>query len=217
MTTPHALPLDRIVDHLRRRRDCEISLADVVALAEITAQSLEALVATMDAAVQGELREIASYIGGIKHEIGALQANDIREQRIPAAGQELDAIVRATEEATNTILQCAETVMAADASDPGAYKARVDKEMMLIFEACAFHDLTGQRIAKVLDALQQIEQRVSRFAAAMRVKDASGPLNEHERARADRRKRLLLHGPAGDTEAEVSTQDAQSEIDRLFA
>src|SRR6266571_2073594 len=117
----------------------------------------------MDAAFHRELREIADYIQAMKREIGSLQANDLRETRIPAAGQELDAIVQATETATHAIMECAETVMGAAAADPSAYKALVDEKMLVIFEACSFQDITGQRIAKVLETLQHIEERVSRF------------------------------------------------------
>ena len=62
----------------------------------------------MDAKVYRELREIAGYIETMRHEIGALQVNDLKESRIPSAGEELDAIVQATETATNTIMECAE-------------------------------------------------------------------------------------------------------------
>ena len=63
--------------------------------------------------VYRELREIADYIESMQQEIGALQVNDLKNSRIPAAGEELGAIVQATEAATNTIMECAETVMAA--------------------------------------------------------------------------------------------------------
>lgn len=219
--------LDHIADVLRKKRGEDVSLTEIVALAEITAESLQTFFSTMDAAVYRELREIAEYIQAMKSEIGALQANDLKETRIPAAGQELGAIVMATEAATNTIIECAETLMSADAADPKAYKALVDEKMMLVFEACSFQDITGQRIAKVVETLQHIEERVSRFAMAMRAKDVSGPLNEFERARAERKARLLLHGPQpadggiAQTEVDVllkngSGKAAQSEIDRLF-
>lgn len=229
--------LDRIADFLRQKRNMDVSLSDVVALAEITAESLQTFFSTMDASVYRELREIAEYIQAMKQEIGALQANDLKETRIPAAGQELSAIVQATEAATNTIMECAETLMGADPSDPLAYKGLVDEKMLVVFEACSFQDITGQRIAKVIETLQHIEERVSRFASAMRAEDVTGPLSELERARADRRRRLLLHGPQlqgdgiaqGDVDALMKAgaakiasaktapaKTAQSEIDALF-
>ena len=146
-----------MIDYLRERRESEASLADVVALAEITAESFNAFVQSMDTAVYKELREIATYITTMRVEIGALQANDLKSQRDPGGRRELDAIVQATAEATNTIMACAESIMAADASDPVAYKAFVDDADDHIFEACSFQDITGQRIRKVVDTLRQIE------------------------------------------------------------
>ena len=194
MALAGASPFDRLVDFLKQKRE-NVTFHDIIALAEISAQSLQSFFQAMDAKVYGELREIAGYIESMRHEIGALQVNDIRDSRIPSAGQELDAIVQATEQATNTIMECAETLMGADASDPAVYKKLVDEKMMVIFEACSFQDITGQRIAKVVETLQHIEQRVSRFADVMQAKDLDGFLTEHERARAERKKKLLLNGP----------------------
>jgi len=211
MATANTKSLDRIADYLRRKRDADVSLADVVALAEITAESLQTFFGTMDSAIYRELREIADYISSMKQEIGALQVNDIKETRIPAAGHELDAIVKATESATNTIMACAEMVIAADASNLEAFKALVDLKMLEIFEACSFQDITGQRIAKVVETLQHIDARVSRFAAVMDTKDLDGYMTERERERGERKKKLLLNGPQLEGEG-----IAQTEVDQLF-
>jgi len=204
--------LDRLVSYLKETREQDVALTDVVALAEVTAQSLQTFFATLDTTFYRELRDIAVYIDDMKAEIGALQANELKESRIPAAGQELGAIVKATEVATNTIMECAEAVMAADASNPGAYKALVDRQMLLVFEACSFQDITGQRIAKVVDTLQHIEQRVGRFVEAMRAKDLSGFIDEQERDRAERKSKFMLNGPAAEGEG-----IAQAQVDQLFA
>jgi chemotaxis protein CheZ len=199
-----------LVEFLKQKRD-NVTFIDIIRLAEIASQSLQAFFQTFDATVYRELREIAGYIDVMRQEMGALQANEIKNSRIPAAGQELSEIVKATENATNTIMECAETLMAADASDPAAYKALVDEKMMLIFEACSFQDITGQRIAKVVEALQHIEERVARFATAMQAKDLDGFLTENERERAERRERLLLHGPQ-----DAGQAIAQSDVDSLL-
>jgi len=211
MALADATHFDRLVDFLKQKRD-NVTFHDIIALAEVSAQSLQSFFQALDATVYHELREIARYIESMRHEIGALQVNDLKNSRIPAAGEELGAIVRATEEATHTIMEGAEAVMAADASDPVAYKALVDDKMLVIFEACSFQDITGQRIAKVVETLQHIEERVSRFANVVQSKDIEGFLNESERARAERREKLMLHGPqlAG---AGVD----QSKVDELFS
>jgi chemotaxis protein CheZ len=194
MPLADASHFDRLVEFLKQKRD-NVTFNDIISLAEVSAQSLQSFFRAMDAKVYGELREIAGYIETMRHEIGALQVNDLKNTRIPSAGEELGAIVQATEAATNTIMECAEALMSADASDPAAYKALVDERMLTIFEACSFQDITGQRIAKVVETLQHIEVRVSRFADVMNAKDIDGFLTEHERERAERKEKFLLHGP----------------------
>jgi chemotaxis protein CheZ len=211
MTIGNPQHLDRIADFLRTQRSEEVSLSDVVALAEITATSLQTFFETMDVAIYRELRDIADYIQAMKTEIAALGVNEIRETRIPAAGEELGAIIKATENATNTIMECAEAVMSASTADAEAFKSLVEAKMLVIFEACSFQDITGQRIAKVVATLEHIERRVARFAAAVRTTDLGGYLSEVERAHAERRKRLLLNGPARDGEG-----IRQTDVDRLL-
>jgi chemotaxis protein CheZ len=92
-------------------------------------------------------------------------------------------------------MTCAEAVMGADANDQAGYKALVDEKMMVIFEACSFQDITGQRIAKVVETLQHIEQRVARFAEVMKASDFTGYMTDEERTRAARKEKNLLNGP----------------------
>ena len=106
---------------------------------------------------------------------------------------------------------CAEAVMSAGTDDVEAFKAFVEEKMLVIFEACSFQDITGQRIAKVVETLEHIEMRVSRFAAAVHAKDLGGYLSEVEQARAERRKRLLLNGPPREGEG-----IGQTDVDRLL-
>ena len=205
MAAPIQQHQDRIAAHLRRKLGDDVSLADVVALAEITAQSLQGVFESMDAAVHRELQGIADYIKAMKAEIGGLHFNELKRTRIPAAGQELDAIVKATETASNTIMECAEAVLAGDTSDPAAFKAMVDEKMLVIFEACSFQDITGQRIAKVVDTLKHIEARVSRLTDG-------GFVAHDERAGAERKRKLILHGPQL-----AGGGMGQSEIDSLLS
>jgi chemotaxis protein CheZ len=210
MAKADAQHFERLIDFLKAKRE-DVTFGDIITLAEIATQSVQSFFATMDATVYRELREIAGYIENMREHMGALQANELRTTRIPRAGEELGAIVRATEGATNRIMECAEAVMGADASDPAAYKALVDEKMMMIFEACSFQDITGQRIAKVVETLQHIEERVARFAQVMKANDIEGFVTEAERARKERQDRLLLNGPAAE-----GAGIKQTEVDSLF-
>ena len=162
--------------------------------------------------LENELRKIADYIVTLRREIAVLQANEMHMRKIPAAGHELAAVVTSTEGATNEIMAIAENVLSADASDPAAYKTFVDKEMMALFETCAFQDLTGQRISRVVKTLEHIEARVARFATYAGVQDETGHANEKEAEDAARREKLLLNGPSIADEG-----NTQPDIDRLLA
>ncbi|BCJ91668.1 hypothetical protein IZ6_24030 [Terrihabitans soli] len=181
--------------YAKAQEGAEPSFAEVMKLAAMAAESMQNFCESMDATTYRELRDIANYIETMKSEIGVFQVNDLKESRIPAAGEELDAIIKATEDATNTIMESAEALMAADAKDPKAYQKLVNDHVMKIFEACSFQDITGQRVAKVVETLQMIEARVGRFAEAVNAKDVAGFLDEQEAARAKRKEKLLLNGP----------------------
>ncbi|MCW5682021.1 MAG: chemotaxis protein [Xanthobacteraceae bacterium] len=164
-----------------------------------------------DHELEQELRKIADYIVALRKEIGVLQANEIHLRKIPAAGEELAGVVNATEGATNEIMRIAESVLACGISEPDAYKSFVEQEMMALFEACAFQDLTGQRIGRVVKTLEQIETRVSRFANYTRIADETGFASEHEEKMAARDRDLLLSGPG-----ESKDRNAQSAIDDIL-
>lgn len=212
MSLADTQPLDVLIAQIRDSRRADVSLSNIVRLAEISTEALRSFFTSVDSAVLRELRDIADYIGAMRREIGSLQANDIKNARIPHAGQQLDAIVKATEAATNTIMGCAESVMAAADDDPVAFKALVNEKMLLVFEACSFQDITGQRIAKVVETLEHIENRVSRFAAAIGINDIAGPLDETERRTRERKGRLFMHGPQLDGDGV-----RQDEVDLLLA
>jgi chemotaxis protein CheZ len=181
-------------------------LGEVLTLASQMSEAMQAFFGALDKTLYGELRYISSYIQRTKQEIAALRPNDIREDRIPSAGIELDAVVQHTAEATNRIMSCAEEIMSADPSDAG-YADLVNDRVLAIFEACTFQDITGQRIRKVVDTLEHIESRIMRFAEVMGVDDAEAEETEKDK----RKKELLLNGPA--LNGPEVQQDA---IDALF-
>jgi chemotaxis protein CheZ len=204
--------IDDVLLFLRENREGNVLITNVCALAEIMIGAQKSFFMTLDSAIYREFRELAEYIARAKREINALQANELHEERIPSAGRQLDAIVKSTEEATNRIMEQAEAIMAADPSDPQAYQATVNSAVMEIFEACSFQDITGQRISKVVDTLQHIESRVSRFAKAVNARDVAPPLTPEEEAKERRIREQLLHGPLLDGEG-VSQQAIDELLD----
>lgn len=200
--------------------DCEkrdkrsLSFIEALTLAESSIANMRDAIDPINAEIFREFREIAQEITKTKSEIGGLQANDIRNERIPEAGRELNAVVDATEDATNRIMECAETIMTADPSNPATYHNVINENVMAIFEACSFQDITGQRISKVVETLDHIEKRIAKFAKHIGIEDQNVGLaiDVHERDRKQRKKDLLLNGPQNAGEG-VS----QDEIDSLLS
>jgi chemotaxis protein CheZ len=160
-------------------------------------------------AVISELIEIADYIAHLREEIGALRANEMSRDRIPMAHEELGSVVEATAGATNTIMEAAEGMLSL--SDGPGYRDAVEERINTIFEACAFQDITGQRIAKVVESLRLFEQRLARFVGAVKARDAAST-DPAELARRARAEDLLLNGPQA-----VDETPSQNDIDALFA
>ena len=203
---------DELIGFITKIRDEDPSLVDIMGMAELLASALQPYFKKLDTAIYGEFRQIAQYIEKTKNEIGSLQANDMSENRIPEAGMELDAVVKATESATDQIMESAETIMAAEPGDSDAYQETVNGEVMKIFEACSFQDITGQRITKVVDTLNFIDDRLSRFATTFGVEDNEAELSDEEKAREERKEKQILHGPQMD-----GGGVAQDDIDAMFS
>jgi chemotaxis protein CheZ len=89
---------------------------------------------------------------------------------IPAAstrnsGVELEAVVQATEAAATTILEAAEAIQAwidGGSRDPDAIRSLASR-VGAIFEACSFQDITGQRIRRAIQHLEQVEALLGRY------------------------------------------------------
>ena len=165
-----------------------------------------------------ELRALAVCIEQTKQEIAALKPADLADDRLMVVASELDAIVNATEGATQTILGAAEKIegltreIAAHGVD--TYVTRltedINETIVEIFEACNFQDITGQRITKVVRTLKYIEARI------MAMIDIWGPDNiaeiipkTYDAEVNDETK--LLNGPALENQG-----ISQDDIDKLF-
>ncbi len=201
----------RVIQFLERRKSQtgDVSIGDVMQLAEVMADSYKDFFENFDGVVYQELVSIANEIAHMKDELVNLRPDDMKQNKIPDAGRELEAIVEATEEATNTIMNAAEEMMGADPSDVDAYQALVGDKTIEIFEACAFQDITGQRVSKVVSTLNLIDDRLSKLMDKLKMPENLPPLEESEDER--RRRELILHGPQQKGDA-----IKQTDVDKLF-
>lgn len=203
--------IEALVDNLRTNRDTPMSLVDIAAVTEVLIATMSAFYRSIDTKVYREFRDLSEYILNARHEIAVLQPTNLETDHIPRAGMELDAIVKATEEATNTIMESAEAIMGADPSDAAAFQEVVNDNIMQIFEACSFQDITGQRISKVVNTLSYIEQRVTDLRDLMGItEDEIVALGTEQPTDIDEDK-ALLRGPSLEGEG-----IEQSDVDALM-
>jgi chemotaxis protein CheZ len=189
-------------------------LTKIIDLSEELADSMKNFFGGLNRSIYGELNEIAQFITKARDEIRALRPNNLRREGIPSAGAELEAIVKDTEAATNSIMSAAEAMLACEETDLEAYKAFVTEQAMAIFEACSFQDITGQRVTKVVSVLREIENRVASLASSLGVADTADGADDAPEAETDaqrRRREQLLNGPAID-----GPETSQDSIDAMF-
>ncbi len=157
--------LQRKIAAIAPKGAASVDPAAIASVVEAVVASLSGDMSVADLKLYHELEELARYIQCAKREIAAIRPHDISE-RIPAATDELDAVVGHTAEATGTILDAAETMEKLAPSMPGETGAAIADAVTRIYEACNFQDVTGQRITKVVKTLKYIEQKIDALLAA---------------------------------------------------
>ncbi len=166
-----------------------------------------------------ELDAISEAIQKTKQEIATLHYAGAQGREMDRVTDELGAIVLGTETATNAILAAAERVdelagnLAARVSGDDKEIAReIADQVIGIFEACNFQDITGQRISKVVAAMRFVDERVNQmihiWGGLESFKDV--PTIESTDRVGDR---ALLNGPALTDDIDCTSQD---DIDALF-
>jgi chemotaxis protein CheZ len=107
---------------------------------------------------------LSGQLARIQQEIGRVIAVPAIATR--TSGLELEAVVQATEQAANQIMEAAEAIgtwIEQAREDPAAIEA-ITERLNAIFEACTFQDLTGQRIRRAIDHLQRVEEMLGGLA-----------------------------------------------------
>ncbi len=157
-------------------------------------------------ALYNEVLELARSIVEARKQIGSLRPSKLKTKSISKALLEMEEIVKATEEASNTIMDSAEQMSSADTTDPG-YPDIMQTNCSKIFEACAFQDLTGQRIGSVIQTLDLVDSHLESLLELLGPDFEEVDDEEDDREGDD----MLLNGPA--LEGEGISQD---DIDKLF-
>ena len=167
-----------------------------------------------------ELDLIHDAINRTKREIAVLHGKSFNGDEMAKVNGELGAVVGGTEQATQQILEAAESIdNAASALSKNnsldqqkILSEEIQERVVSIFEACNFQDLTGQRISKVMNTMKFIEQHINEM---MNIWGGVDAIKAHAPPIVDTREgdAKLLNGPKLDGDIGHASQD---DIDAMF-
>ena len=211
---------EKIASQLQELRKADASLdpEEIVSIVEAIVETIEGDMSAVSLKVYADIEALARYINTARSEISDLRPDDINAEHLPAATDELSAIVGSTEQATNTIFEAVDSIEALAEKMPEEIAEQVSTAITSIYEACGFQDITGQRITKVVTALQKVESKVDALLHAFGddLDPADAPKKPEKKAKAPsgasaRPDEDLMNGPQLPEDA-----ISQDDIDALF-
>lgn len=121
-----------------------------------------------------EIDKLRTFLQEVRLDFGSIRPASIRELHIPRARDHLGEVVRFTGNAASEIIDACETIQTVAGEIGGGAADRISAALMEIYQACSFHDLTGQRIGKVSSTLEYIEDGLERVARRLSGEEPAG-------------------------------------------
>ncbi len=151
---------------------CEIALADEPGTAVERRPCRIWIIGNMEPSItllKEQLDGLMRYVLRVREEIAAIDRPHDTDHDFTSMSSQLEAIVEATDGATNTIMEAMENnetvlnVLREQITDPTqiALLDQITSNGSNVFEACSFQDITGQRINKVVRSVTYVEERVN--------------------------------------------------------
>lgn len=162
------------------------------------------------------LEALFSYVQRVRFEIAALSNSGDGEDKFATMGEQLDGVVEATKDASDSIMEAVEknneavVTLKKSLEDPEliGLLETIENGNNAVFEACAFQDITGQRVSKIVKSISYVEERVT----ALREIRGDDELEKVELSVVELTEdEKLLNGPQSKNAA-----ISQDEIDALF-
>jgi len=129
---------------------------------------LDRRISELSTEVHGAAQLLGYSEDNLSGQLGRLHEQVARMIALPGhatrnSGLELEAVVHTTETAANQIMEAAEAISeCVRASMPDkAAMAAISAKIDAIFEACAFQDLTGQRVRRAIEHLQHVDNALT--------------------------------------------------------
>lgn len=151
-------------------------------------------------ALKKGLVELMSHIQKIKKEIALIKKPGDHFNEI---SDELDAVIESTEQATSDIMENSENIedlvndLKKQIKDPAVNDTldKICENTSNIIVSCSFQDITGQRVTKVIRAMQYVEERINSLIATWGEEEIQKTKIEPPKEEVDEYKKYL-HGPA---------------------
>ncbi len=164
---------------------------------------LQALKSERKHPLLGVLQYLSDHIRQTRVELGALRRTD--REMFASTADELEEVVSETARAANEIMGAAEAIEGLMPKVDPEIAQQLLAAVTRIYEASAFQDITGQRIAKIIGAVQGIETSIEALVKVCGDVDGTGAMAARSGDEA------LLNGPQ-----RSNTANDQNAIDALF-
>lgn len=190
-----------------REQKGQLNIEDVGAMLEHVAGALNPNAGMADKFLRSEIEKLASFIEQARGEVSSMTNAEFNNASGDAT-LELDAVIKATEEASNHIMDAADAIQNAAAGIGGEKEKTIMDAAAKIYENCNFQDLTGQRLTKVIKVLNEIDSRITTILGLFGSKPQGSEGGNVIEGNFD--EKALLNGPQRNA-------PTQAEIDALFA
>lgn len=169
-------------------------------------------------ALQKEIVGLFANIQKIKSELASVKHPHAEEDMLGTVADQINAISEETTVATNEIIAAAEAIsevnqlLSSEIKYGGARQhfEKISANINRIFEACSYHDITGQRLSKIVRTINAVEGTLNSLVVIVGEGGiAALPVYDHK-----------IHGDEGGVRPAGPQRQgegvSQDDIDKLF-
>ncbi len=192
-----------------------LTIEDIGGILSATSNSLSGDSLEMDV-LKREIEKMAEHIARAKKEIVSMvlvpKGDEKEEESSHHAIAQLGEVVKHTELATNRIMDAADQItnLTMEVADE-ATQQKISDQTMEIYDACSFQDISGQRINKVIEMVEDTERRVVALVKLFNGELPDDYVPPAEKQKVERPDEELMSGPQL-----ASERPTQDDIDALF-
>ena len=169
-------------DRLGQKIDAGIT-TEIVPLFEELRRFTDRRIAELSAEIHATVQMVDFSETNLSNQLSTIQQQVAVMVSAPSSatrnsGLELEAVVQATEAAANQIMEAAEAIGERPTGSRDVdFLEEVAGKLNSIFEACSFQDITGQRVRRAIQHLQQVELMLTEISPQQAASNAEAEFN----------------------------------------